>query len=329
MFAFFLVCQPLSAQDAWKPVTNKNGIKTYTRSMTGSKIQEVRAVTVFDARMEELTEVLTDFSAFDQWMPSCAGARVLEGANHLDMTIYELNDLPWPVSDRDVVINVKTAFYMDKARAIVSMKNVETPTVALKNGVVRIHDFSGEYVFEYITREKTGVIYTYRVDIGGNVPAFIINFFNKRYLYDTFTGLRKMVKKEKYIQQAKKSGVVKRWNKVMKDDSQAKNIFKARMEEFIKNREFVDMLTVENDKYPIDYRSPLVGQVLLYAWSSKDDKKLAVRKLLEIMLENTDADKKTITRAAADKNLIAMILNGPGKTDRSVKSIIDSYVRAR
>ncbi|GEM_PF-1475688 len=67
-------------------------------------------------------------------------------------------------------------------------------------------EFNGSYQFKFITREKTGVVFSYRADPGGNIPPAITNMFSEKLLFDTLSNLKdKMVRMERYAAAAEQS----------------------------------------------------------------------------------------------------------------------------
>ena len=60
--ALFLISMALFAESGWKRVKNSNGIQVYTRSVAGSDLDEFKGITVVDARIEVIGEVIRDRS---------------------------------------------------------------------------------------------------------------------------------------------------------------------------------------------------------------------------------------------------------------------------
>ena len=56
-------------------------------------------------------------------------------------------------------------------------------------GRVRITKMTSQFMVEYISRKKTGVVYTSRADPGGSLPTFLVNHGSKDSLKDN-AGIR-------------------------------------------------------------------------------------------------------------------------------------------
>jgi len=296
----------------WQPEIKKNGIDAYSRVIEGTDILEIRAITVVDARMEVIAEVLRDIPANVDWRPKCAECRLLERHNRNSMTTYTRIDLPWPVSDRDVVIKADTSINLNTGRVVVSLGSVDHHKAPPPNSNVRITEFFSQYYLEYINREQTGIIFTTRVNPAGRIPTFLVNMFNKRFAYEEMLGLTQMVKKQKYIAAGKRSEDRKTIESLLQSNEKVQRIFRARLDSFIKDKDFVDMLA--NDKKVIQIFGQGSGEIerlILYGMGLRDSKKKAVQKLLKVHLQNnSDYRPELIESISNDEFLITTILDG-------------------
>lgn len=193
------------AESDWELVMNKNGIKAYSRKISGSGIFEFRAVMVADAAPEVVAEMLRDVPADTEWLPYCDQARLLKKEDLNNFNIYLSFDLPWPVKDRDLVMRTETEYDFDHARAVTNLYSTEVDACPPKDSHIRMTDMTGQYVFQYVTRHRTGIIHTYRADIRGSIPEWMANYATRYNIYNTFMNMKEMFKKEKYIQMARTS----------------------------------------------------------------------------------------------------------------------------
>ncbi|MBF0451082.1 MAG: hypothetical protein HQK75_10295 [Candidatus Magnetomorum sp.] len=315
LITFFLLSLQSFASSDWQPEIKKNGIDAYSRMVEGTDILEIRAITVVDARMEVIAEVLRDIPANVEWRPKCAECKLLERYNRNSMTTYTRIDLPWPVADRDVVIKADTSINLNTGRAVVSLGSVEHHNAPLVSGNVRITDFFSQYYLEYINREQTGIIFTTRVNPAGRIPTFLANMFNKRFAYEEMLGLIQMVKKQKYIEAGKKSEDRQTIENLLQSEEKVRRIFKARLDSFINDKEFVELLA--NDEKVIKIFGQGSGEIeklILYGMGLRESKKKAIQKLLTVHLKNNSTFRdEMIKELASDDLLITAILDGRKK----------------
>lgn len=326
LLTFFI--SAVSASE-WQPEIKKNGIDAYSRIIEGTDILEIRAITVVDSRMEVIAEVLRDIPANVEWRPKCAECRLLERHNRNSMTTYTRIDLPWPVSDRDVVIKADTSINLNTGRVVVSLGSVDHHKAPQPGDNVRITEFFSQYYLEYINREQTGIIFTTRVNPAGRIPTFLVNMFNKRFAYEEMLGLIKMVKKQKYIEAGKRSEDRATIENLLQSKEKVQRIFKARLDSFIKDKDFVNMLA--NDKKVVQIFGQGSGEIerlILYGMGLRESKKKAIQKLLKVHLQNnSDYRPELIEKLSNDAFLVTSILDGQKKFNSFDELVQDAINR--
>ncbi len=327
----FFVQVPASADHCdqdWELVMDKNGIKAYSRKVEGSGIFEFRAVMVVDARPEVVAEALRDIPAMPQWLPDCDNAYVINMEDRNNFTSYVSLDLPWPVKDRDLVMKTDTKYDFDHARAISDFVQYEEPDCPPTGSHIRIPELKGQYVFVYVTRERTGIVQTYRADIGGSLPEWLANFATKYNIYNTFMNLKDMFKKEKYLELAKTSPDRTLCENFQSNMEEVKSVLAARLREFIADEDFIAM--IQNSRAIDDVLADgngRISEILLYGWGSDESKKKAVRYVLEIYLSGRTCNEQTINTVLNDERLIDTILRGPGPGEKSSRQMIQAYLK--
>jgi len=175
----------------WKLEKNKDGIKVYTRSTEGSEILEFRAISEVNASRKRVAEVVARITDYPNWFPDCANAQVLKSISPTQRKIYYEIDLPWPASNRDVIMVLSVDVDNAKKTTIINFDHA-TGGKAKKDGVVRMPSAKG---FWKIVTEgtKSKVTYQFLADPGGSLPTWIINMFIVDGPYDTFVALKKKV----------------------------------------------------------------------------------------------------------------------------------------
>jgi len=299
----------------WVLTNESNHIKTYQRIYPGSKLLQFKAICVIDARAENFGQVLRDLDAMPLWMDMCEKATLISEIDENNRTLHILLDLP-VVNDRDLVVKTDTVYDLERARGVVDLSLVQNSGVPVPDGVVRLAAFSGSYVFEYITREKTGLIYTYYSDPGGLLPAFLVNFVGKHMLYNTFEKLGRMVQSDNYVQAARKSKDRKLFESILSDPERVKAITKNRLMEYCRNEAMIDRAV--NDPNIIDLMvngdGKMMEQVFL-SWGSRDMLIKALQTVLRVHARQYTMDEKVIEKIAGNRKLIDAIIDGdkPGQ----------------
>jgi hypothetical protein len=332
---FFFCCLMIVAFPAvgetvhgdWELVMDKNGIKAYSRKIAGSGIFEFRAVMVVDAPIEVVGEMLRDVPAVSEWLPYCDAARLVETEDRNNFTTYFSLDLPWPVKDRDLVMKSVTRYDFDLGRAVSDLFDTQAAACPLRETHIRIPEMKGQYVFEFITREKTGIIHTYRADIGGSLPDWMANYATQNNMYNTFVNMKKMIKKEKYQALGRVSPDREITERLLADKQRVKSVLEARLREFIKDLSFVDMIYNSRDiDEVLKADNGRISETLLYGWGSAESKRKAVRVVLEIFLSGLTDDPKLTAAILNDDRLAETILYGPAPGKENSLRIIKAYL---
>jgi hypothetical protein len=187
--------------DGWKKIGESDGIIGYTRPTNKSSVDEIKAVGIVNAPISVVEAVIRDISVMPQYMFLCKDAFLI---NTPDMKsagdivyFYSLTDLPFPVSDRDVV--AKSLWSVDKATGTVycHAEGVKTTYKQNKN-IVRMPFSVIDCTLVPNGANKTKVIYQVIADPGGELPDFLVNMLSKDYGIKTIAGLKRMAKKDKY-----------------------------------------------------------------------------------------------------------------------------------
>jgi hypothetical protein len=189
---FFLFPSILFAED-WKLERNIDGIKVYTRATEGSEILEFKTTCEVDASRLRVAEVVARITDYPNWFPECENAQVLKSISSTKRKIYYEIDLPWPASNRDIVMFLRVEVNNAKKTTYLYFDHT-TGGKAEKDGVIRMPNAKGYWKLE-TAGSKTKVHYQFLADPGGSLPTWIINLFIVDGPYDTMVALREKLKK--------------------------------------------------------------------------------------------------------------------------------------
>lgn len=182
-------------QGGWENVMSKNGIKVFTRPVSGSEFDEFKGVTTINVDINVIDRVLSDVPSATQWMHNCIKAELLERTDD-KIVLYQVTKAPWPASNRDLVIESKRTASGD--RIVREMRAVKHPKAPKKTDeLVRVPRLKGTWT---LTKKgnATHVVYQIQMDPGGKLPTWLTNSGSKDLPFHTLTGLKKIVKQAKY-----------------------------------------------------------------------------------------------------------------------------------
>lgn len=204
-FIFFslltILCNTAKTQ-SWELRESKNGVVVYTRSVEGSDVEEFKAETTIKTNLGSLLNILEDFKNYPTWAYKCPYAERIKKVSTSEGYAYNVLEMSWPVSDRDVVVHY------------VITQNPQTKVVLLKlnavdgfvpdKGNVRITYLKGFYEFVPQPDGTVHIIYQVHSDPAGYVPSSIVNAFVYEAPYYTLLNLKSKVEKTGFIKTYRK-----------------------------------------------------------------------------------------------------------------------------
>ena len=181
----------------WELKRDKDSIQVSTRSVPGSKFKAVLASMTIDAELSSLVGLVQDADACSEWASLCKTAEQVEAVSETEMYVYTLNDLPWPVSDRDAVAHVK--WNQDPGSLAVTMTaSLVAGKVAENKGVVRLSYGETSWTFTPIENGRVRVDSHAHIDPGGATPAWLTNRLLVDSPFETMVAMRDLVGDPRY-----------------------------------------------------------------------------------------------------------------------------------
>lgn len=183
--------------DNWELKKVENGITIYTRATETSDYKELKAVFQIKSSMSSIIAILNDVEAYPEWVFRCETSKVLKKNSDQHLVRYQTVVAPWPVDNRDVVVEVKT--YQDAKTKIVYQKVNALPDYApqLKNHV-RIREFRATWTLKPLKNGIVEVEYELLVNPAGAIPAWIVNMALVDGPYETSLKMKERILYEKY-----------------------------------------------------------------------------------------------------------------------------------
>lgn len=177
---------------SWDFIKEKDGIKLYTRTETGKIIKTFKGVTDISVPAEKIFDVLRDINNTDWWDKNVSLNKVLDYEKTKGGRYYLVYNLPWPVPDRDLCVDVKVLGSQVPGERRISAASVNG-IIPEQNGLVRIRDYKQAWIVRPVSKNITHVELEGHVDPAGMIPDWIINMLITESPYKSIDGLRKQV----------------------------------------------------------------------------------------------------------------------------------------
>ena len=180
MLAFIYLLANLSVnisafeEQDWKLSLDKDDILIYTRSVESSNFNEFRAEAEMIGTIEEFRSIILDVERYEEWMPDCKSAEIVEYPNPDDLTYHMKIKVPFPFSNRDIIQQM----VLHEKEDMLEIDIINRPEkVKQSKKYVRMLQAEGRWAIQEISEEEISVKFEYFADPGGGVPAWLVNSF--------------------------------------------------------------------------------------------------------------------------------------------------------
>jgi hypothetical protein len=173
----FCLIQVLSfslAAQSWEFKKEKDGIKLYTCTEAGKSLKSYKGVTDIQAPAEKIFTLLEDVYHTEWWDKSITQIKVLHYEKNKMAQYYLVYDLPWPVTDRDLCVDVKVT--IDPVSGVSKITAVPLPGVIPEHeDMVRIKEYRQTWTVKPVGKDMAHVELEGYVDPAGSIPDWLSN----------------------------------------------------------------------------------------------------------------------------------------------------------
>jgi len=201
---FSVILSMQSFAQKWDLKVDKENVKVYTRSVTGSSVQEFKGEVTIKCNMSGILALIDSISEYTKWMYKITTSYRFKRINQTSGYTYTVISSPWPVSDRDLVSYYKVTQDTTTKVITVSLKGVKD-YIPEKPGLVRIPTMTGFWQLTPIAKGVTKVVYQVHCESGGSVPAAIVNAYITDTPYNVLFNMRLLVEAPNYPKKVMKN----------------------------------------------------------------------------------------------------------------------------
>jgi hypothetical protein len=186
------------ADPAWTPALEKNGVAVWTRAAPGFSVHEFKAVTRVRSTLTGLVALILDTGNAPAWVFRTRRIDVLHRDDKAgEFRIRVITEFPWPLHDREVVVEGKIRQEAD-GRVVITSRSADSSQEAPEPGCVRMPYFSGTWIFRPLGKGEVEVTMQGLADPGGIIPGGIVNLIIHETPYQTLRGLRRVIGNPQY-----------------------------------------------------------------------------------------------------------------------------------
>ncbi|WLQ11565.1 START domain-containing protein [Hahella aquimaris] len=183
--------------EQWRLEFNKDGVKIFTMDFPGSDFKAFKAETVLNTPLRSILAVMADPTSCMKWVHGCIASEEVERGSFTKRYAYSVNDLPWPVRDRDYVLEISTQ--RDPATEEVTMDMYAVDgKVPEKDKYVRVHQQETHYSFQPQGETQTRMTWLQHTEPAGAIPSWLVNSLIVDIPYKSMRALEKLANSDPY-----------------------------------------------------------------------------------------------------------------------------------
>lgn len=177
----------------WEVIAEREGITVSRRPVGGRDFPQLRSVGEVPGTPYEILAILLDVPAHVDWRPDCVETKTVRRVGMWRSITYTRLNAPWPVSDREVVVESAVDFVDPPSKVKVTFAALAAPDVEHRRGTVRMSMATGLFAIEAIDRTRSLVHYEVDADPGGRLPRWLVSKQSERNPLETLAGLRRQL----------------------------------------------------------------------------------------------------------------------------------------
>lgn len=182
-----------ASESSWTPVVDEEGVEVTSRPSDRSPLPIFRGVGRVDAPLLEVLAVVTDAERHDEWIFSCSASALVAQTSESTGIVYNRTATPWPVPDRDVVLDSRIELVDGEREVIVRFSATTHPDRPPADDVVRMTYLEGHYHLWAEDDAHTRVEYQVDSDPGGRLPTWLATRGTRDMPLETIRSLRTQV----------------------------------------------------------------------------------------------------------------------------------------
>ncbi|PJI32551.1 START domain-containing protein [Acinetobacter pseudolwoffii] len=161
---------------------DKNNIKVWTYQNQQNPVFLYKAETTYHAPIENAVSLILDIEQAVQWVPYMGSIKVLSRDDKKgDFTLYMVLDFPFPLKDRDLIVQGKM-IKQPNGQITIKNKAIQS-TYPLNPDYVRLTDYQGDWTFQKLANNQVKVSTYGYANPEGSIPLTFVNMFVQQQPY--------------------------------------------------------------------------------------------------------------------------------------------------
>lgn len=185
---FINISNVFSQYDDLILVKDSDGIQVFKAKDAHENINRIVARTFVESDYMIVLCLIKDFENQKNWIYANHGAFCIDSISPTKWIYYGISETPWPILDRDAVADVNLEIsFEDQSIVIHSVANPDL--IPTSPDMVRIQMLDSKWRLKKL-ENGTKVELDLLVDVGGNVPTWLVNMFAAKGPFNTFKNMK-------------------------------------------------------------------------------------------------------------------------------------------
>ncbi len=192
IISFLLLSKASCGQSEWELKRDRSGVVIYTKESSDNHLKEYRVSALIEGSLKNVYAFLTDLEYRPEWINNCTGIEIIDTLKDGRIRYHTGYDIPWPLQDRDLVVEAMFSMQEGAASAhlLTCQTELEYPPI---KGVIRMPRYREEVFLERIDAGTTRYRSEGFADTGGTMPPWVVNVFLVDNIYDSVIETRKSI----------------------------------------------------------------------------------------------------------------------------------------
>jgi hypothetical protein len=187
-------------QTEWTLKKDKDGIKVYTGKLIDSKFNAIKVSCNLNGNLFSLASILLQPNLQPEWVTATKTSKLLKQLAPNHIYYYNIATIPWPLANRDMVIDLKVVQDSVTKKMTVTANTIENVLPAVK-GLERIPYTHATWEVTPIGPNQIHVEYFLKINPGGGVPPWIVNMFIAKAPFESFANLTRIIQEKRFQNQ--------------------------------------------------------------------------------------------------------------------------------
>jgi hypothetical protein len=187
---FVCMITAVKAQDTWELRRNENGITIYSRRH--DNLVELHLLTEFNSTTDNLINQLMNIPNYVNWVYGNKRSFIIKKINDHDIIYFTEAHLPWPIADRDLVIELTITPASATNPLTIIAKSIDG-ILPPKPHFIRVPYSVATWHVIPVPGNKIKIDYTFSLDPGGSIPSWLVNLTIATGPYKSFLKLGDML----------------------------------------------------------------------------------------------------------------------------------------